>query len=510
MKKFSKLRFLTALAGVFIANFAFADIDNIRVTLPNSEEELSGRLFVVFSRTNDEEPRLAIGDEVIPHEATPFYAVDVDDWNGESINFTSSSAYPLTQLEELESGQWYVQALYDTNTILSDVNSPGNYYSNVTSVVIEDVDLDLEMQLTQQIPAETLPNDTELLKYVRIRSELLSAFYNTDVFLRASVLLPVSYSPGSDRRYPVLYHVAGMNGRYTRSSNLLNNEEFMQYWENSNSTQAVIVFLDGESPFGDSYQVNSAVSGPYADANFSELYPYLAENFPIADQPANRFVTGCSTGGWVSMALQILYPDYFNGAWSLSPDSPSFRAFQLVDLYNDTNAFTSPTGMLRPSARETNGDPRFSISDEVRMEAAVGRGDSFVTSGLQWGAWNAVYGQPDENGNPIPIWNQETGEIDSSAAAGWLPWDLEYYVRENWPTLGPRLNGKLNFWMGDMDNYYLTNGLRNLEQAFNEMEAPGADVEFNWLPYHGHCGFGTEIHYIQVLESLAQRTSLPN
>ena len=178
----------------------------------------------------------------------------------------------------------------------------------------------------------------------------------------------------------------------------MDDEEFMEYWMNSNSVQAVVVFLDGESPFGDSYQVNSAVSGPYADANFSELFPCLAANFPIADQPANRFVTGCSTGGWVSMALQIVYPDYFNGAWSLSPDSPSFGAFQLVDLYNDSNAFVSPSGMIRPSARETNGDPRFSIADEIRMEAAVGRGDSFVRSGLQWGAWNAVYAQPDENG----------------------------------------------------------------------------------------------------------------
>jgi S-formylglutathione hydrolase FrmB len=299
-----------------------------------------------------------------------------------------------------------------------------------------------------------------------------------------------------------------MNGRYTRASRLLENEEFMDYWENSNSSQAVIVFLDGESPFGDSYQVNSPVSGPYADANFTELFPYLAENFPIADQPSNRFVTGCSTGGWVSMALQILYPDYFNGAWSLSPDSPSFRAFQLVDLYNDSNAFTSPSGMVRPSSRDDDGDPRFSIADEVRMESAIGRGDSFVTSGMQWGAWNAVYGQPDENGNPIPIWDQETGEIDPEAAAGWLPWDLEYYVREKWSSIGPSLNGKLHFWMGDMDNYYLNNGLRNLEQAFNEMEAPGAEVEFNWLANHGHCGFGTEIHYIHVLDSLAQRATV--
>ena len=500
----------TVFLVLITANTGLAGIESINVALPNGEGSYTGRLYVVFSRSDEEEPRLAIGDDVVPANATPFYALDVSDWDGAAFNFVPTASFPLEEISALEEGQWYAQALYDTDFILSEVNSPGAFYSPVVPVLIDDVELDLELTLNQQIPPETLPEDTMLLKYVKIRSDLLSEFYGTDVFLRASVLLPNSYQEGSSRRYPVLYNVAGMNGRYTRASRLLQNEEFLEYWENRNSTQAVMVFLDGESPFGDSYQVNSAVSGPYADANFTELFPYLAENFPIADQPSNRFVTGCSTGGWVSMALQILYPDYFNGAWSLSPDSPSFRAFQLVDIYNDSNAFLTPTGMTRPSSRDDDGDPRFSIADEIRMEAALGRGDSFVTSGQQWGAWNAVYGQPDENGNPIPIWDQETGEIDPEAAAGWVPWDLEYYVRENWSEIGPSLNGKLHFWMGDMDNYYLNNGLRNLEQAFSEMEAPGAVVEFNWLPNHGHCGFGTEIHYINVLDSLARRASVSN
>ncbi|MDA0928126.1 MAG: alpha/beta hydrolase-fold protein [Proteobacteria bacterium] len=510
MKNSCLLKALLTVLGFLIPSMSFAGIDSIRVGLSDSAERLNGRLYVVFSRSNEEEPRLAIGDDVVPARATPFFALDVDEWDGSAIDFVPSAGYPFDGVNELEEGQWYVQALYDTDAILSEVNSPGAFYSAVTPVLIDSSDSELELELDQQIPAETLPEDTALLKFVKIRSDLLSEFYGTDVFLRASVLLPSSYSEGSDRRYPVLYHVAGMNGRYTRASSLLQNEEFLEYWESRNSTQAVMVFLDGESPFGDSYQVNSAVSGPYADANFTELFPYLAENFPIADQSSNRFVTGCSTGGWVSMALQILYPDYFNGAWSLSPDSPSFRAFQLVDIYNDSNGFMSPTGMMRPSSRDDDGDPRFSIADEVRMEAAIGRGDSFVTSGMQWGAWNAVYGQPDENGNPIPIWDQESGEIDPEAAAGWASWDLEYYVRENWSKIGPSLNGKLHFWMGDMDNYYLNNGLRNLEQAFSEMEAPGAVVEFNWIPNHGHCGFGTKVHYIDVLDSIARRASATN
>lgn len=503
------MRLSALIAGVsfFASLTVHAQVTEIAISLPDAEETYTGRLFVAFTRQMQTEPRLTIGDEPSPKNASPFFAVDVQDWNGQSIQFSPSAGFPHETLSQLAEGEWRVQALFDVNDVLSDLDSPGNFYSLPQSVQLGSGNSELSFSLTEVVAAETLPEDSELLKFVRIRSDLLSEFYSKDIYLRASVLLPTSYSENTNERYPVLYQVAGLNGRYSRSQRLLDDAEFMEYWLDANTPPAVIVFLDGESPFGDSYQMNSAVSGPYADANFLELFPHLAERFPINDIPSNRFVTGCSTGGWVSMALQILYPDYFNGAYSLSPDSPSFRAFQLVNLYEDDNAFVSATGMVRPSARSTNGDPRFSIADEVRMEAAMGYGGTYVTSGSQWGAWNAVYGQPDAEGNPIPIWNQETGEINPAAADSWRAWDLDIYVREAWSNIGPELSGKLQFWMGDMDNYYLTNGLRFLEETLNLMEAPAANAQFNWLPYHGHCGFGTKVHYIDVLNDMATRAA---
>ena len=78
-------------------------------------------------------------------------------------------------------------------------------------------------------------------------------------------------------------------------------------------------------------------------------------------------------------------------------------------------------------------------------------------------------------------------------------------MRDNWSSIGADLSGKLQFWMGDMDNFYLTNGLRFLEETLNLQEAPSANAKFNWIPYHGHCGFGTQVHYIDVLNDLADR-----
>ena len=41
----------------------------------------------------------------------------------------------------------------------------------------------------------------------------------------------------------------------------------------------------------------------------------------------SRVLDGGSTGGWVSLALQVFYPDFFNGCWSSCPDPVDFRDY---------------------------------------------------------------------------------------------------------------------------------------------------------------------------------------
>lgn len=486
---------------------ATAEQPVVRVSVPDLEQADSGRLLLAFGREADAEPRQTIGWPVTPTEATPFFGMDVTDWNGEPLVFEADAGYPFEAPDRLPAGGWYVQALWDVNQTLSEVNAPGNFYSEPQAFDPSAVDEVIEIELTRREPPESLPEDRELLKFVRIRSPLLSAFYGREIHLRASVLLPAGYEPDSERRYPVLFSIGGLNARYDRSQRLWGLDRFREWWSADGTPQLVVVFLDGESPWGDSYQVNSEISGPYADANFEELFPYLAERFPIDNRPGSRFLTGCSTGGWVSMALQVFYPDEFNGAWSFSPDSPSFRAFQLVDLYEDSNAFVNEFGYQRPSMRRTDGEPVFSLAQEFAAESAMARGRNFLYSGQQWASWNAVYGQLDEAGEPIPVWDQDAGTIDPEAVAGWERWDIERHIRENWAELGPRLQGKLHFFMGDMDTFYLNVGLRMLEETIQELDSPRSDASFYWRAGHGHCGWGLEMSVFEVIEAADQRAS---
>ena len=80
--------------GVLVAQSLSVSFDSVRVELPDGDESYSARLFVVFSRSNEEEPRLAIGDDVVPRDATPFYALDVNDRDGGVIDFLPSAGYP--------------------------------------------------------------------------------------------------------------------------------------------------------------------------------------------------------------------------------------------------------------------------------------------------------------------------------------------------------------------------------------------------------------------------------
>ena len=157
----------------------------------------------------------------------------------------------------------------------------------------------------------------------------------------------------------------------------------------------ILIHLDGAGPLGDPYQVDSANHGPYGAAVTRELIPFIEEKFRGIGQGHARVVDGGSTGGWVALALQIFYPEFFNGAWAFCPDGVDFRSFQLVNIYEDDNAYINQHGFERPASREVSGEIRYTMRHECQLENVLGTGDSWTLSGGQWGAWNATYGPRD-------------------------------------------------------------------------------------------------------------------
>ncbi len=70
-----------------------------------------------------------------------------------------------------------------------------------------------------------------------------------------------------------------------------------------------------------------------------ELLPRSRRNFVASSRGWARFTYGGSTGGWEALAVQMFYPDEFNGCFAACPDPIDFRAYCTVDLYKQKNAY---------------------------------------------------------------------------------------------------------------------------------------------------------------------------
>ena len=88
--------------------------------------------------------------------------------------------------------------------ILTFPEEVGNLYSRpqTLSVPVENNPV-IRLEFTERVPDENLPTDTDLLRFVRIRSALLTAFHGRPIDLRAGIILPRGFEDERDRRYPI-------------------------------------------------------------------------------------------------------------------------------------------------------------------------------------------------------------------------------------------------------------------------------------------------------------------
>jgi hypothetical protein len=462
----------------------------------------NGRLFVMLNPRSLPEPRLTVGNTGT--NAPPVFARDLNGFAPGSVGVIDNRAasFPIESLSQLAAGVYFVQAVFDSNNDLKSVNAPGNLYSRAQKIHLDPASGGtVKIELTEKVAPEELPAETEFVKYVKIQSDLLTKFHGRPIYLRAGIILPRSYTSTPDHRYPLRVTIGGYGERFTSARRIMNgDDDFRQAWEAADAPQMILLHLDGDGPYGDSYQVNSANNGPYGDAITQELIPYVEKKFRAIGQPFARVLEGGSTGGWVSLALQVFYPDFFNGTWSFCPDGVDFRAFQLIDIYKDENAYLNEHGFERPSARDLDGDTRFTIRHECQMENVLGAGDSWTMSGEQWGAWNATYGPRGADGRPVALWDPKTGQINRQAVEHWKKYDLRMVMEQNWKTLGPRLRGKIHIWVGEADNYFLNNAVHMLE-AFLSKADPPYDGKIAYSAGKGHCWIGLSER--QMIEEMA-------
>jgi enterochelin esterase-like enzyme len=482
----------------------------LAINLSFSEEVLEnvkpqGRLFLFLSQNPAVEPRTQV--DPFPGSRTHIFARNFTEINSDQELLLNNSLEwaktPEWSLENIPQGEYYLQILWDQNTTASSINAAGNLHSTKQKVLI-DGSTKATVIINEAIAEQALL-DNPLLKLVDFKSDTLSTWWQKSTRLKAAVLLPSGYDP--NKAYPIRYNVAGYGGSYYRVNRLIQDADFMSWWNSDESPNIINVFLDGEGPFGDSYQMDSENSGPYGYALIYELMPHLEATFRGTNTPRTRFVDGCSTGGWVSLGLQLHYPAVFNGCFSYSPDAVEFENYQLINIYQDENAFVNEFGYLRPVMRFTDGEPVVSMKKFVTYENVLGRSNTYVTSGGQFSAHTALYSPKGSDGLPIPLFHPTTGAINRTVAEHWKKYDFKLYAQENWKTLGPQLAGKVYVWMGDMDHFYLNQATRAFAEFMQSTSNPKSDAFIEFQPTAGHC---SQYSDRVVLEQMQQRLQLIN
>jgi hypothetical protein len=550
----SRLRHVLAAVAVFTVSplllAASLGAQQFEVSFPASAhaQPITGRVFVFLSRDSVPEPRFQAGGY---SASVPFFGVDVGALapGGTAVVDAHTLGFPLASLKDVPAGDYYVQALInvytqfhraDGHTIWAHMDqwegqhftrSPGNLLSGVRRVHLDPATgFDVRLTTDRVIPPIRMPADTKWVKHIKIQSALLTKFWGHPMYLGATVLLPKGYDEHPDSSYPTIYDQGHFslrapfgfdpNGRpesaarkaaRLRSTAREPGYEFAQEWMSDTVPRMIAVTFQHPTPyFDDSYAVNSANNGPYGDALIQELIPYLESHFRMIQHPWARLLTGGSTGGWESIALQVFHPKFFGGTWTLYPDPVDFRNYQLTDAYSDTSAFVpNESGWWVPERtmmRSTDGQPHTTMRQMSQLEAVLG---SHGRSAEQMNAWDAVYGPVGEDGYPKELWNKRTGHIDHSVAEYMRDhgYDLRAYLAKNWATIGPDLVDKIHVYVGDMDTFYLNLAVYRLQDFFEHTTDPHYAGTFEYgrpMKPHGWQPF-TNAELLQMMEKQVRK-----
>jgi S-formylglutathione hydrolase FrmB len=458
-----------------------------------------GRLLLHMTIQNEKEPRLK-------SELT--IGITPKDWNRQKVFLinTNEQEVLVNGLEKFNINaavKWFCQVVYKQNELDGNENVEGNLYSQVDSfLAIEKPKFILSLQ--SKIPAISIVNH-HYVKTISIKSKLLTDFSKQDRFLKASILLPSKYFENPNQSFPICYRAPGLNGRYDQVNGMIANKDFANWWFSKDAPQVIYVFLDSQGPYGDTYQVDSENNGPCGKALTEELIPAIEQMVHYAPNSKKRYLAGKSTGGWVSFGLQVLYPDFFDGCWSYSPDPVEFEHYGLIDIYHDSTIFYNRWGYLQPGRRTINGEPTLSMKDWIHGENVNSRTNDYRVSGGQFGAYNAVFGPKGANGLPSLMFDPKTGVIDHAIAKQWEAYDLKKVLEKNWSTLGPKLQGKIWIWMGDMDGLYSNVATRYLQKFLDKTSNPKSDAIIRFTAMAGHT---QEWSDKAVLEMVAAKAAL--
>lgn len=462
---------------------SIARADSYVVTLDpevaSDKSPQTGRLILFFITENS--PRWS---KTQPMEA-PFFgrpqpvaSIAVKELKPGDSTTIDGSAFAFPESLDKLNGPVRVQAVLDVDgTERSHEQGPGNFFSDVLEATVSaSSDDHVTLTLSNVIQPRQAPKDTDTVKWIRLRSDLLSEFYGRDVYHLAGVALPPAYNDPASKRthWPALYVIPGYGGRFDdKHDGAADYAQTLAHPAVAGiAPYAVYVVLDPESPLGHHGFVDSPCNGPCGTALVKELIPHLEKEFRLVSKTEARIVTGHSSGGWTSLWLALSHPETFGACWSSAPDPVDFSAFQMTDLYHDASMFDDAEGNPTPSFRRpanSSGEmlTLMTVRQEVQTEHAL---NPTGGSGQQWDAWEAMFSPRDPaTGMPRPMFDGITGKIDHNVVNDWANHDIAKLVTEHWDQYGSIMNNNIRLACGEWDSFFLNRAVEQLKAKTDKL-----------------------------------------
>ena len=502
-----------------------------------SAAPIDGHITLIVAKGASAEPRTLISEDR-PLGSPALFGLTVDGLAPGKAAIIDSSAFgwPLRSLSLLPDGDYTVQAVlnrYETFHLADGrvlklppemgegqqwAHKPGNFYSKPVKIHVDSRQPSrVTISLDQKIGPVAPKKDTELVKHIRIKSELLSKYWGRPVYLGAHVLVPFGFDTHPGAHYPLMvnhghfpddidgfrttppdptlkpdyserFRLAGYNRIQQQEA-----YAFYKKWISPHFPRFLVIEIQHANPYyDDSYAVNSANLGPYGDAINKELIPFIEKKFrgigagvgALHLWRLDRRLGSARDTGVLSRHVQwrvrrVSRSDRFPRLRNDRPVRRQERLFPSGAVLFDASFPRSATtlGYVYETQRDAN-------------HAELAQGDH-SRSGGQFDIWQAVFSPVGADGYPKPIFDKVTGDIDKSVAAYWRDhFDLTHIIQRDWATLGPKLAGKIHIYVGSADTYYLNNAVYRAQDVLEKLKNPAYGGEVKYGERAEHCWNG--------------------
>ena len=284
-----------------------------------------------------------------------------------------------------------------------------------------------------------LPADTEWVRHLKIRSEVLSAFWGRPMFLRAAVVLPKGWNTDAGRQYPRwspsrLRHPVYRGGSFHGGRACLRSA-----WLAADAPRLLRLQLDGRARWG-SVPGRFRQSWTGTDGPSSGNDPPGGIRIPLWWHREPACADGRFDRGWKRWRCRC-YPDFFGVLeWVSGPAGlPGAAVGEHLFGHQCLCECVGIRASLRPSGQWRHGSSPCGTRRSWRMCWVLGipsyspAARGFVECHVQ---------SAPARGAPAAIGMRGSGRVDPAVAKAWEHFDLRRHL-DNWaPLVGPDLRGE--------------------------------------------------------------------